>query len=33
MRAFLIDREDRYPDASNRLPDLWHLPAALGLES
>jgi HAD superfamily hydrolase (TIGR01549 family) len=32
MRAFLIDREDRYPEAPHRLPDLWHLPAALGLE-
>jgi putative hydrolase of the HAD superfamily len=32
IRAFLIDREGRYPEAPNRLPDLWHLPAALGLE-
>jgi HAD superfamily hydrolase (TIGR01662 family) len=49
MRAFLIDREDRYPEAPQasgratpastaslpaweRLPDLWHLPSALGLE-
>ena len=33
MRAFLIDREDRYPEAPQRLPDLWQLPAALGLDS
>lgn len=33
MRAFLIDREGRYPEAVERLPDLWGLPAALGLES
>jgi HAD superfamily hydrolase (TIGR01662 family) len=32
MRAFLIDREDRYPEVPERLPDLWHLPSALGLE-
>ena len=31
MRAFLIDREGRYPDRSDRLPDLFALPAALGL--
>ena len=31
MRAVLIDREGRYPDAADRLPDLWGLPAALGL--
>jgi putative hydrolase of the HAD superfamily len=31
MRAFLIDRENRYPEAVERLPDLWALPAALGL--
>jgi putative hydrolase of the HAD superfamily len=30
-RAFLLDREGRYPDAPNRLPDLFALPAALGL--
>jgi putative hydrolase of the HAD superfamily len=30
MRAFLIDREDRYPD-EERLTDLRALPAALGL--
>ena len=31
MRAFLIDREGRYPEAVERLSDLWGLPAALGL--
>ena len=31
MRAFLIDREDRYPEVADRLPDLWALPSALGL--
>ncbi len=31
MRAFLVDREDRYPDAEGRLPSLLALPAALGL--
>jgi FMN phosphatase YigB (HAD superfamily) len=31
MRAFLLDREDRYPDVEDRLPDLLALPAALGL--
>ncbi len=31
MRAFLIDREDRYPDLEGRLPNLYGLPAALGL--
>ena len=31
MRAFLIDREGRYPDVPERLPDLRALPAALGL--
>jgi putative hydrolase of the HAD superfamily len=30
-RAFLLDREDRYPELENRLPDLYALPAALGL--
>jgi putative hydrolase of the HAD superfamily len=30
-RAFLLDREGRFPDAGNRLPDLRALPAALGL--
>jgi putative hydrolase of the HAD superfamily len=31
-RAFLLDREGRYLEAENRLPDLFALPAALGLE-
>jgi HAD superfamily hydrolase (TIGR01549 family) len=31
MRAHLIDREGRYPEAVEALPDLWALPAALGL--
>jgi putative hydrolase of the HAD superfamily len=31
MRAFLLDRDDRYPDEAERLPDLYALPAALGL--
>jgi putative hydrolase of the HAD superfamily len=31
MRAFLVDRENRYPDVEGRLPDLYGLPAALGL--
>jgi FMN phosphatase YigB (HAD superfamily) len=30
-RAFLLDREGRFPEAENRLPDLLALPAALGL--
>jgi putative hydrolase of the HAD superfamily len=30
-RAFLLDREDRYPELDARLPDLFALPAALGL--
>jgi putative hydrolase of the HAD superfamily len=30
-RAFLLDREDCYPELENRLPDLYALPAALGL--
>ena len=30
-RAFLLDREDRYPEVDERLPDLFALPAALGL--
>jgi putative hydrolase of the HAD superfamily len=30
MAAFLVDREGRYPDADDRLPDLFALPAALG---
>jgi HAD superfamily hydrolase (TIGR01662 family) len=31
MRAFLVDRENLHPDARDRLPDLFALPAALGL--
>jgi len=31
MQAFLVDREDVYRDEPNRLPDLFALPAALGL--
>ena len=31
MRAFLIDREGRYPEIEEALPDLWALPPALGL--
>jgi putative hydrolase of the HAD superfamily len=31
MRAFLVDREGRFPEAVGRLPDLLTLPAALGL--
>ena len=31
MRAFLVDREDRFPELEERLPDLLALPAALGL--
>jgi FMN phosphatase YigB (HAD superfamily) len=31
MRAFLVDREERFPDRPERLPDLYALPAALGL--
>jgi ribulose-1,5-bisphosphate 5-phosphatase len=30
-RAFLLDRDDRYPELEPRLPDLFALPAALGL--
>jgi len=33
MRAFLVDREDRYPDVGDRLPTLLALPAALGLSA
>src|SRR5262249_53413858 len=32
MNAFLIDRNSRYPETAEALPDLWALPAALGLE-
>jgi HAD superfamily hydrolase (TIGR01549 family) len=31
MRALLIDRDDRFPEVEERLPDLMALPAALGL--
>ena len=31
MRAILLDREGRFPDEPERLPDLYALPAALGL--
>ena len=31
MQAFLLDREDRHPDEADRLPNLYALPAALGL--
>ncbi len=31
MRAFLVDRDDRFPELEDRLPDLRALPAALGL--
>jgi HAD superfamily hydrolase (TIGR01549 family) len=31
MRAFLVDRDDRFPEIEDRLPDLRALPAALGL--
>jgi putative hydrolase of the HAD superfamily len=31
MRAFLIDREGRYPDGADTLTSLYALPAALGL--
>jgi putative hydrolase of the HAD superfamily len=31
MRAFLVDRENRFPEVEERLPDLYALPAALGL--
>lgn len=31
MKAFLIDREGRHPEADGVLPDLYGLPAALGL--
>jgi putative hydrolase of the HAD superfamily len=33
MRAFLVDREGAYPDAEDRLPDLFALPAALGVST
>ncbi len=31
LRAFLLDRDGRYPDRAGRLTDLRQLPAALGL--
>jgi hypothetical protein len=31
MRAFLVDRDGRFPDRADRLTDLRQLPAALGL--
>jgi HAD superfamily hydrolase (TIGR01549 family) len=31
MRAFLVDRDERFPEVEDRLPDLRALPAALGL--
>ena len=31
MKAFLLDRDDRHPEEPERLPDLFALPAALGL--
>jgi putative hydrolase of the HAD superfamily len=31
MRAFLVDRDDRYPKIEEKLTDLRQLPAALGL--
>jgi HAD superfamily hydrolase (TIGR01549 family) len=31
MRAYLLDREGRFPDVAERLLDLYALPAALGL--
>jgi putative hydrolase of the HAD superfamily len=31
MRAFLLDRDDRFPEFEPRLRDLYALPAALGL--
>jgi putative hydrolase of the HAD superfamily len=33
MRAILIDREGRHAEEAEHLPDLWSLPAALGLET
>jgi HAD superfamily hydrolase (TIGR01549 family) len=31
MRAFLLDRRNQFPEVEDRLPDLFALPAALGL--
>jgi putative hydrolase of the HAD superfamily len=33
MRALLLDRDGRYPEVADALPNLLALPAALGLES
>jgi putative hydrolase of the HAD superfamily len=33
MRAFLVDREGRYPERGDRIDDLRALPAALGLSA
>lgn len=33
MQAFLLDRDARHPGWENRLPDLYALPAALGLSA
>jgi putative hydrolase of the HAD superfamily len=33
MSAFLLDREGRFPDRRDVLPDLYALPRALGLEA
>ena len=30
-QAFLLDRENSHPEVENRLPDLFALPAALGI--
>ena len=32
IHAYLIDREDRFPDVADRLNDLYALPVALGLD-
>jgi HAD superfamily hydrolase (TIGR01549 family) len=32
MRAYLLDRDGRFPEEPGRVPDLFALPAALGLE-
>ena len=33
MRAILLDRDEQYPDESDRITDLFQLPAALGLSA
>jgi putative hydrolase of the HAD superfamily len=33
MHALLVDRADRFPNEVGRLPDLWSVPAALGLQA